>query len=162
MIRILALDPGKTTGYCYGMVEGDTLFLGPGEKALGYGDLVGMIEDFIGLLDMEILSNTHIIYEDFTHRQGATGVDYTPVKLQGVIELQAERYFGYVNFYKQNPAAQADRNYYSNERLKQLGVYWPHGKGHARSATKHLLYWLNFGAGGQYVDVNRVKMELKA
>lgn len=161
MTRILALDPGKTTGFCYGLVSNETLYVAPGEEELSLGGMVDVLKEFIEGGASGKLGGTHIVYEDFTHRQGATGVNYSPVKLQGIIELYKELYEPlYAFFHKQNPSVQAKGNYYSDSRLKELGVYYGHGKGHARSATKHMLHWLNFGSGGQYVNIFEVKMEL--
>jgi len=103
---------------------------------------------------VESLINLHepdfaIVYEDFQFRQGVrTGLDLTPAKLIGVIEIFEDTGM----LYKQQPSIQGKKAFFNDERLKTLNAYWPHGKGHARSATKHLLYWLKFGAGALYVQ----------
>ncbi len=146
MISILALDPGKTTGFCYGTYAGQNLIIDPGEKILTAGGLDAFVRDF---LDSGVPK--YIIYEDFQFRQGVrTGLDFTPAKLIGILELWKERDCG-AHFYVQQPSVQGDKAFFNNDRLQELGAYWPHGKGHARSATKHLLYWCKFGPGGQYI-----------
>jgi len=146
MISILALDPGKTTGFCYGAYAGDNLIIDPGEEVLTAGGLDAFIQSFISSGVPK-----YIIYEDFQFRQGVrTGLDLTPAKLIGILELWKERDCG-AYFYVQQPSVQGDKAFFNNERLKELGAYWAHGKGHARSATKHLLYWCKFGPGGQYI-----------
>jgi hypothetical protein len=153
--RVLALDPGKTTGYCYAELMGNKLWLTPGEREFSMFDMAAFLETHV----QNKLG--HVVYEDFTFRNAVQrGTDLTPVKIIGVIELYAGQYEPMVTFTPQMPSIQGARGYYTDLRLKELGVYWAHGHGHARSATKHLLYWLNFGQGGQYLDIQNTPMEL--
>lgn len=158
-VTVLALDPGVTTGYCLATLQDDRLYIAPGEAHLTLLEIDTILLSLVGLHND---AKVHIIYEDFTFRIGSsrTGLDFTPARIQGVIELYREKFEPLVGFDKQVPSVQGNKAFYSDNRLKQLGVYWGHGKGHARSATKHLLHWLNFGAGGKYVDVTRVQMEI--
>lgn len=154
-MKALSLDPGKTTGYCYAEMKEDRLRLSPGEDIFTMMDMAAFIESFIQS------GGNHIVYEGFNFRNAVrTGVDLTPVKIIGVIELYQGQYEPMVTFTEQQPSAQGDKSFYTDARLRELGVYWAHGRGHARSATKHLLYWLNFGPGGQYVDIHNTPMEL--
>jgi len=149
MVSILALDPGGTTGYCYATISENVVILTPREARWSPGQLYEFLFGFMG--EDQGRAKSHVIYEDFQFRQGIrTGLDLTPAKLIGVIEVFSER-SQFVKFYVQQPSIQGDKAFFTNDRLKELGAYWPHGKGHARSATKHLLYWLKFGAGAQYV-----------
>lgn len=151
----LALDPGKTTGLCYAEMREGRLCITPGEQRLSMFEMAALLETFIQR------DGKHIVYEDFTFRNAVKrGTDLTPVKIIGIIELFMGQYEPMVTFTAQMPAAQGDSAFYTDEKLKQLGVYWAHGRGHARSATKHLLYWLNFGAGGQYLNLDETPMEL--
>jgi hypothetical protein len=152
-MRILSLDPGKRTGWCHGWVGSDgMLMLEPGEDDVSLGGMYDM-------LSRAVEQGAHIIYEDFAYRNYArTGLDLTPVKIIGVIELYREWHEPFVTFTKQSAAT--GKAFYNDDRLKKLGVYWPHGKGHARDATRHLLQWANFGAGGQYLNVNEIQMVL--
>ncbi len=154
--RALSLDPGKTTGYCFAYWRKGKLYLNPGEERFSMLEMSTFIAKFIGD------GGQHIIYEDFQFRNAVRpGTDLTPVKIIGVIELYNELREGAVSFTVQQPSAQGDRGFYTDARLKELGVYWAHGKGHARSATKHMLYWLNFGPGSQYIDIHTTPIELK-
>jgi hypothetical protein len=149
LVSILSIDPGGTTGYCYATINGKKVWLEPGELRLSSSNLFDLLERFLHPVDGV---RREIIYEDFQFRQGIrTGLDLTPAKLIGVIEVFKEWHGEKVGFYIQQPSVQGDKAFFTNDRLKELGAYWPHGKGHARSATKHLLYWLKFGAGAQYV-----------
>lgn len=150
----LALDPGKRTGWCSGELQDGVLRLCPNEDNLSLSVVFKMLAEFVDV------GGEHVIYEDFLFAQSRDKVDLTPVKVQGVIELYKEWHEPYVQFHKQSPSVQGDKAFYTDDRLKELGVYWAHGKGHARSATKHLLNWANFGAGGEYIDMRTVRLEL--
>lgn len=155
MFKAISLDPGGTTGYCYAELKEDTLYLAPGEEVFSMFEMAAFIESFVQT------GGKHIIYEGFNFRNAVKkGTDLTPVKIIGVIELYQGQYEPMISFTEQQPSVQGDRGFYSDEKLKELGVYWAHGRGHARSATKHMLYWLNFGPGGQYVDIQTTPMEL--
>ena len=153
--KALSLDPGVTTGYCYAEMREGRLCLSPGEVRFTMFDIAALLESFIKS------GGQHIVYEDFQFRNAVrTGVNLTPVKVIGIIELYAGQYEPLVSFTCQQPSAQGDRGFYTDSKLKELGVYWAHGRGHARSATKHMLHWLNFGPGGEHIDVNVTPMEL--
>lgn len=149
----LSLDPGKRTGWCIGYLNGEVFRIEPGEDELS---LSAMYKRLSEALDN---GTEHIIYEDFVYANAPKSkVDYTPVKVIGIIELYREWHEPMIQFYRQSPAA--GKAFYIDDRLKELGVYWAHGKGHARDATRHLLQWANFGAGAQYIDMSKVKLEL--
>lgn len=152
MIKALALDPGKTTGYCYADISKHEIVIRPGEAPWSLSELFAVLQQFK-------MMGKHVVYEDFVHVQYATGVDYTPVKMQGIIEYHAEISPKLV-FYKQNPSVQGETGFYGGNRLKQHNAWWPHGKGHARSATRHMLHWLRFGAGAQWVDINKAELRM--
>ena len=157
LVSILSIDPGGTTGYCYAKIRENVVTLTPNEKRTTPGGLYELLQWFID--EDQGRGKSHVVYEDFQFRQGIrTGLDLTPAKLIGVIELCAES-TSFVQFYVQQPSVQGDKAFFTNDRLKELDAYWPHGKGHARSATKHLLYWLKFGAGAQYVTDPMFAME---
>ena len=155
MHRIFAIDPGVTTGYCFASFgENGRLVLTPGENRFSLDAFYIMLESICKVQD----DNVHIIYEDFQYRNYARmGLDLTPVKVIGIIELMQERYEPFVTFTKQSAAT--GKAFYSDDRLKTLGIY-PKGVKHGRDAMRHLLQWLNFGGGGQYINVNEVQMEL--
>lgn len=155
-LRVLSLDPGGTTGYCYAQMQEGRLLLTPGEDRFTHLDMAAVLESFI-----QKVQGKHVVYEGFDFRNAVRkGTDLTPVELIGIIKLYQGQYEPMVSFYEQRPSAQGAKAFFNNDRLKELGVYWAHGKGHARSATAHLLYWLNFGAGSQYLDIYQTPMEL--
>jgi len=144
-MKVVALDPGGTTGICFASIDDRVVTLIPVERRLDSRGMHWYVESLINLHEPDFA----IVYEDFQFRQGVrTGLDLTPAKLIGVIEIFEDTGM----LYKQQPSIQGKKAFFNDERLKTLNAYWPHGKGHARSATKHLLYWLKFGAGALYVQ----------
>jgi hypothetical protein len=156
-IKILSLDPGVTTGVCVGGYTDNVLKLLVDQQQW----TVGMLYDYLGgfLADnTERAEPIHVIYEDFSYRNRArAGLDLTPVKLIGIIELYRERYEPFVSFTKQSAAA--GKGFFTDEKLKDLNCYTT-GKQHGRDATRHLLQWANFGAGSQWIDFPNTKIEL--
>ena len=160
-LSILALDPGVTTGIARGkitIVGRKTLKI---EVSQEKWELSNLYVQLLKWWQMDKEWYHHLVYEDFVFRSGVgTGAELMPVKLQGVIELFGEQQqFNGIKLWKQNPSVQGDKAFYTNDRLKELGLYVK-GKEHGRSATKHLLHWLTFGAGAQFFDVEKMKMEL--
>lgn len=150
---ILALDPGKTTGICLATLT-DKLYVAPHQDMLTLGATYNLLRWFCDARS----NNTHIIYEDFEYRNNARmGLNLVPVKVIGIIELFKEWHEPFVTFTKQSAAT--GKAFYNDDRLKELGVYAV-GKQHGRDATRHLLQWANFGAGGQYMNINEIQMEM--
>jgi hypothetical protein len=60
----------------------------------------------------------------------------------------------------QNPAIQGKKAYFSDVKLKEMGLYQ---KGdafhHGRSAVKHLLHWTQFGHGAEMqIDLDKAEL----
>jgi sulfur transfer complex TusBCD TusB component (DsrH family) len=150
---ILAIDPGVTTGYCQAKLDNGILLMAPRETKLTLLKMETMLLDAINRYPQSL----HIIYEDFQYRNVArTGLNLYPVKLIGVIELVQEKYPS-VGFYKQS--ASTGKGYWSDEALREIGVY-QRGTPHGRDAQRHLLHWLAFKEGSQYVDIEQLTMKL--
>jgi len=142
---ILALDPGKTTGFCRGEWNGDKgiLVLSPGEQQFTAETMMGFLHD-------NWQKNFTLIYEGFSYRNAARpGLDLTPVELIGVIKLfcQSEK----VTHYEQTPAV--GKGYWTDEQLKRFQVYVA-GLRHGRDAMRHLLHWWQFKAGYKYHEIS--------
>lgn len=156
--RILALDPGVTTGICRGLldVEAKTLELDPAELKLTIGQFYEVVRNHVSLAE----GNIHVIYETFSYRNNPrAGLDLTPVRLIGVLELLAEWYSDQdVTFYPQTAAM--GKGFYTDEWLKRRGSYIKGAK-HSRDAIRHLLHWLHFREGSQYVDIDKLTISIK-
>jgi hypothetical protein len=149
MESIIALDPGTTTGVCFGVKrnEEEVLYVAPYEQAYSLQELYLLLQDFLGIHSAD---HANIIYEDFQYRNYArAGLDLTPVKMIGIIELFIERHEPIILATKQSPST--GKSFYKDDELKRIGCYKV-GMQHGRDATRHLLQWANFGAGGQYFD----------
>lgn len=143
-LKILAIDPGGTTGYAVGFYKDSHLDLIVLEEKMSPGKFMYLLQS-VHLHDPDPL---HLIYEDFQYRNYARmGLDLTPVKLIGVMELFLEQTVS-VTGYKQSPSS--GKSFYQDDKLKMLGAYAV-GRQHGRDATRHLLQWANFGMGGQWI-----------
>lgn len=157
MESMIALDPGKTTGVCYGVKHDDdnTLYLAPHEQQYSLQELYFLLDEFLNVSDP---GHTNIIYEDFQYRNYArAGLDLTPVKMIGVIELVIEQCAPTILDTKQSPAT--GKSFYKDDELKRIGCYKV-GMQHGRDATRHLLQWVNFGAGGQFFDHDKLEYRM--
>ncbi len=157
-MKALALDPGKTTGYAVAYVGGDgSMDIEVGEEAFSLDGIYEFIERFIGVEQTH--TPAHIIYEDFNYRNASrAGLDLTPVKMIGIIELYKERFEPFVGFHKQSAAT--GKAFWSDDKLKAKGIH-AKGRKHGRDATRHLMQWLSFGAGSQYANVNDLSIQLE-
>ena len=155
-MKALALDPGKTTGYAVGYVNDGTLDIEVGEEQFSLNGLYEFIDAFIG---MTVGVPTHIIYEDFSYRNASrSGLDLTPVKMIGVIEMFKEKFEPFVSFHLQTAAS--GKAFWSDDKLKNKGIH-AKGRKHGRDATRHLMQWLAFGAGSQYANVDVLSYKLE-
>lgn len=157
MIAVFALDPGKTTGYTFAFLEGDRMDLYVGEQQFSLGELNSILNKYIS--DARPGVQLHVLYEDFEYRNYArSGLDLTPVKMIGIIELYREWHEPFVGFHKQSAAT--GKAFWSDDKLKQAEAYVK-GKRHGRDATRHTLQWFTFGAGGQYCPmIDKVKINI--
>jgi hypothetical protein len=138
VINVITIDPGLMTGYTYAEIgESKKLRFYPFQMMDDVQDLYNRLTDF---------KPKYIVYESFEFRKGVKGVDLFPRELIGIINLYSLQ-SGAPPF-KQSPA-QA-KTYYSNEVLKQLGLY-VRGMPHGMDATRHLLQWCMFGYGNQFI-----------
>lgn len=133
--RILALDPGETTGWATfegqamvnsGQIKGPTLF-----------DCYRQIRALIDLTDPhDLVMENYKIYA-WKAKDHSWSELFTP-KLIGAIEcLMAER-----DCVVKMQMAQQAKGFCTDDRLKLFG-FWPDGK-HARDAVRHAVYYLLF------------------
>jgi len=144
-MRMIAIDPGVETGYCYAeMDEAGYVKYFPFQMVDEVDDLWRRLSKFQPRM---------IIMEDFDfrggHHRAATGVNYFPLQLIGVARLYSlVEPTGKCAIYLQK-AAQG-KSYYSDAALKQRGLH-KRGLPHAMDASRHLLQWLTFGPGYQFL-----------
>lgn len=138
-IKVVSLDPGRTTGYAHGIINDGSMLIVTGQLKLTQNELYTH------------LVNAHpdvIVCERFDYRNRARkGLDMYPRELIGVVELFTQQHELDVTLKMQTPA-QA-KGYYTDQRLK-LDHLYKMGKPHANDAARHILYWYVFGSGFQY------------
>jgi len=141
-----------------GMYRENVLEVTPYQTYVRMDGTYALLQNFIDVPSNPFRHQTHVIYEDFSYRNRArTGLDLTPVKLIGIIELFRERFEPLTLFTKQSAAA--GKGFFTDDKLKDLGVYVT-GMQHARDATRHLLQWANFGAGSAFMNMEKVVVKL--
>ena len=142
-MRIISIDPGELTGYCYAELdeEATELRFHPFQIVDDVDNLWNRLEEF---------KPKYIIIEDFEFRGGARkGLNLFPVQLIGVARLY-ELEGSDINCRVFIQKAAQGKSYYTDPILKELGLY-VRGKPHGMDATRHLLQWCTFGFGNQFV-----------
>jgi len=143
-MKILALDPGKTTGFSVGYLSDDNpVFRFESHQA---------IFTHLGLYEfLQEASPSWIVAESFEFRNKVrSGTELISAELNGVIHL-------YVGLYKCGLSWQTASTHgaggkngpFQNTILKKKGIYKP-GKPHAMDSLRILLYWYEHGKGFQF------------
>jgi len=127
--HVLAIDPGKMTGFAY-VNRSDGTFLA-GE--LAFDGTCDMLEGYASAFqeDLTVFSESFII-NAYTAKN--TQAPWS-LELIGVARRTSRKYTGR-DLALQSPS-QA-KGFSSDDRLKKMGWYTP-GKGHANDASRHLL-----------------------
>lgn len=133
MKRLLALDPGKTTGMSIWQYDADT----PLTK-IAHGQIEGGVE---GFLEYFYPSNMFmpwdiIVSESFVLDGRTPNPDITPLKIEGILEAHAHRTGALVRFQRNNFKAHVD-----NDLLKKFDLYKP-GQPHAMDSMRHALAYM--------------------
>lgn len=134
MKRLLALDPGKTTGMSIWMYDAET----PLELA-GYGQIDGGVDGFLEYLyptNGKFMVWDVIVSESFVLDGRTPNPDVTPLHIEGILEAHAHRTGCQLRFQRNN-----FKSHVSNESLKRLGLYVP-GKPHAMDSMRHALAFM--------------------
>lgn len=139
--RLLAIDPGETTGYSvFECTKEDN------PKLVTYGQLASApIDQGIDLLTQTIMevNPTKIVYEDYRvyswKTQDHTWAALHTPQLIGVIQTLARQHR--LSTYKQ--MAQHAKQFFTNEKLEEWG-YYCRGKRHATDSIRHALLYLVF------------------
>ena len=137
IIRVLALDPGKTTGFAQGRIDDGLMIVSSGQ--LEYSP-------FQLYLAMKLAEPTHLVYESFEFRRHARDkLELYSCELIGIIKMFAEETECDI---KPQTAAQG-KAHFTDAKLKSALIYKPN-KPHANDAVRHLLQWFQFGQGFQF------------
>lgn len=144
-MKVIALDPGGTTGYASGVIDNGKLGVVSGQAKWNEMQLY---------LQLKMSGADIIIYERFEYRSkkayNVDNVDLFPRNLIGVINLFVQKKEAQgtpIECYTQMPAQVLGKKaYWSDSKLKAAKVYKV-GAPHANDAMRHLLYWAMFGHG---------------
>lgn len=165
-MRVLALDPGVTTGLVLAEVlTGESMY----SPTFQYDTIENerVMNPRLHVIEAEqprfdtrdMLKYLHeqapdeIVCESFEFRQGKaiTGADLTSKEIIGVVKTYAMLKDVPLHF----QTAAVGKGHFTDEKLRENDM-WFVGKHHARDAARHLLYWFSFGPG------SRFQPELKA
>lgn len=129
--KVLAVDPGGTTGYAIFYVNGDVIKMIDCGQIKGYSGL----DRFVSIARPSVL-----VIEEFRVRINAAviGATLETIEVVGVAKYLAGLYEAMVVL--QQPS---QKTFFNDERLKALGLYQV-GQQHARDAIRHALYYLHF------------------
>lgn len=144
--KVLAIDPGETTGYVIANVEDKKTFqiLEQGEKihfdkSRDKEPRLLELYNWLKEVDPDIL-----IIENFklyAHKASAQiGSEFIPVQLIAIAKFWAEKN---KKPYHLQMASQA-KGFVNDEKLKFKNLYYK-GYKHSRDAMRHLIYFLQFG-----------------
>lgn len=138
-MKIIAFDPGGTTGFAVGYLDEEKgiLSIRADEHKFDHNMLFAQLV---------IVKPDWVITESFEYRSRArTGLELISSELIGVIKLYAQQ--SECGFSEQT--ASTGKGYYTDAKLKTDGLY-EKGKPHAMDALRHLLHWYTFAEGYQY------------
>lgn len=142
-MKILAIDPGKTTGYSVGITkDGAPLQFISKQAQLDHLQLWLLLQG----------ESPHcIVTERFDFRNKVkTGTELISAELNGILHLYSLLHRKRLDLQGASThGAGGKKGYFSNMKLKQLGIYLP-GKDHAMDSLRILLYWYEFGKGFQF------------
>lgn len=138
MIKAIAFDPGKTTGFATGEIENKLMLVQTAQAQLSHEDLYNFLNNY---------EPTYIICERFDFRMEArTGLELISRELIGIIELYVSQHEK-CTLVMQTPA-QA-KGFWTDKKLL-AGHLYRKANDHANDAARHLMYWYKFGSGHQY------------
>lgn len=118
-MRLLAIDPGETTG----------LSESPGstwETKATHAGIIRILKQYRPSI---------IVCESINFANAQRGIEYYPIEIIGCIKSYAEEYD--VELIEQNRSL---KTYFDNDKIKKLGLWIP-SKGHAMDALRHRLYY---------------------
>jgi hypothetical protein len=138
-MKVIAIDPGVTTGIAYGLHIDGLLTVHAEQSKFTHAQLFDLLYD---------KSPNIIVCESFEFRQKArSGLVLYSCELIGVIKLYVDTVPIPVELVMQT--ASKGKGYYSDHLLNKNGVY-VRGVPHGMDALRHLLHWYTFGSGYKY------------
>jgi hypothetical protein len=142
-MKVIALDPGRTTGYSVGIMRPETEFEFISKQAkLSHEQLYDLLFE---------TKPDCVVCESFDFRNGVrTGTDLISAELIGVVHLfavQAKKRLDLQSASTHGAGGKHGR--FNNVNLKRMGIYVP-ARPHAMDSLRILLYWYEHGKGFQF------------
>ena len=132
-MRLVALDPGGTTGTCLavdGLVRARGQIAGCHHKHLYHA--------------LEAFMPDRIVCEGFTFRQSKDQIVLDSVEYIGVTKLYCQdKNVPYIEQTSAQGKASSENVFWNMDKLKAVGL-WLEGQPHANDATSHMLYYMTF------------------
>jgi hypothetical protein len=141
VVKVVALDPGITTGLAIGniMVDWGLMLIDTGQAKYNHKEL------YDGLVRQR---PQHLVCERFEFRKKSReGLILYSRELIGIANLYSQQ-FG-ISLTMQQPS-EALGGFWTDKQLKKDKLYKVTTGGHANDALRHLLQWYVFGAGFKY------------
>jgi hypothetical protein len=135
VIRVIALDPGETTGWAY--VEDDRVKIGQ----LPWQDAASWVHDYVAAaVNRHKTHEVTLVSEAFVVTQATVkkSRDTSSLELIGVCRYLATRYLAKPLVLQ---SASDAKSFVDDDKLKRLGWYVK-GEDHARDAARHLALYL--------------------
>lgn len=141
-IRVIAIDPGITTGYALGVIDKHA---GKMEVATGQRKMdVTRYYEWLGNIEPDV-----VICERFEYRNSPrAGLELFSRELIGITTLWAGQHITLDMLFMQMPGSVIN-GYFDRKKLIELNL-WKPGHLHANEACMHLMHWYTFGAGYRY------------
>src|SRR4029078_2502464 len=154
LIKVIALDPGGTTGWAKGLIRDGKMYAISGQEKWNHIQLYNSLK----------LSKPDIIVcERFDYRKGGykqEGVELISREYIGVVQLYVQKEnvklspeplkdYTRVKLYMQMPSEGVGGYWKEDSKLKEDGMFMV-GKTHANDAMRHLLQWFVFKEGYQF------------
>jgi len=139
-MRIVALDPGVTTGYAVGVVnDGLMTVTKTGQEVWSHQELWHQLH---------LAQPDAIVCESFEYRNSKqrAGLVLFSCELIGIVHLYCSPSYKSPTAKLYMQSAAKGKSYYSNQHLQNSGVY-VRGIPHGMDALRHLLHWYTFGQG---------------
>ena len=130
MTMLLALDPGKTTGWSIWSFEKEKPL-----KLIDLGQTEGGVDGYLSQWWDKKTWCEVIVSEQFVLDGRTPNPDITPLKIEGVLMAYVKQFGGKLVFQRNN-----FKKHVSNDMLKQHELYHP-GKPHAMDSIRHALAW---------------------
>jgi hypothetical protein len=138
-IKVVALDPGVTTGVSIGVIDQGCMIILTGQQKLNHKGL------YDGIVKQ---APDHLICERFEFRKKARpGLILYSRELIGICNLYVQQHVS-CTLHMQQPS-QGIGGFWTDTQLKKDKVYKA-GNPHANDSVRHLLEWYVFGPGYKY------------